>query len=131
MCKTHKTVHVCLNYIIRTAPTFKRLLLEYGLCTSHENVWIIKYVSQEHKLCVFIPFLRTQVLCNNAHISECNGQWLEEVNPCGEGVLNGGKISYEALKKEKDMELFTIQFKRQVDLFSSNISNSKTSILMS
>ena len=99
MCKIRETVHVCLNYIIRTALTFKRLQIEYRLCTSHENVWIIKYVSQEHKLCVFIPFLRTQGLCNNALISEYNGQWLKEVNPSGEGLLYGGKISNKALKK--------------------------------
>ena len=120
MCKIRETVHVCLNYTIRTALTFKRLQIEYRLCTSHENVWIIKYVSQEHKICVFIPFLRTQGLCNIAYISECNGQWLEEVNPSGRGVLYGEKFNLWSLEKGKDMEhslyIIQIQFKRQVEL---------------
>ena len=56
-------------------------------------------MSEEHEIHVYIPILRTQGLCNNAHNSKCNGQWLEEGNLDGEEILYGEKKSHETLKK--------------------------------
>ena len=85
--KKRKAVQICQYHIICTHPIFKSLLTEYGWCANRSYMWIIKYASEEHKIHVYIPILRTQELCNKAYISWCNGQWIEEGNLNGEGIL--------------------------------------------